>query len=346
MARPVVLLALASALLLGTHRTAEAAGDQAPAVTVRAAPDGCAPAAFVAELRALGLEVGVADRDDGAAPGVGVALQRGADGVRLILWLDPAEPPERLAVGSATCDDAALMGALIVNRRLRGESLPAEPAPELSLRPLTQADRAPLAVERAADASPAGAPLPSGVAAAEGAPVPGSPSTRRWGARLDLLSGVELALADGAPDVAGLEVRGVVLPGDDVVLLSAGLGFDGAFGWPSSRARVTAYVIDAWARAGARFRVAWAELEPTLGLGLSHHLVKLEDGGAGFEGHPLPKLELALGAGLAHPLSVRLDLGVLWSPWSLHVLAPSRALDATIGGLTFRARLGFGIDFF
>lgn len=300
-----------------------------PAVTVRTAPDGCPPAPFVAELRALGLDVSAADRDEGVVPGVGVALQRHPEGVQLILWLEASSPPERLAVGSATCDTAALLAAPIVNRRLRAEAGAGEPA-ALSLRPLVLADRAPLAIERGA--------LP--------APPPAAPSdVPPWAGRVDVLSGVELAFDDRRPDAAGVEVRAVVFPRAGPLLVAAALGFDAAYGWPASEARITDYALEAWARGGAGLRWSWLELEPTLGLGLSHHLLRLDEGGSGFVGRTLPRFELALGLGVAHPVSVRLDLGLLWAPWTLTVLAPTRGLDASVGGLTLRARLGFGIDF-
>lgn len=167
-----------------------------PSVTVRTAPEGCPPAPFVSELRALGLDVSVADRDAGVVPGVGVALQRDPGGVQLILWLDASSPPERLAVGSATCETAALLAAPIVNRRLRAATGADQPCP-LSLRPLVLAERAPLAVER----------QPLAIVT-----TPAPPAETSWSGRVDVLSGVEVAFADRAPDAAGVEVRAVVFP--------------------------------------------------------------------------------------------------------------------------------------
>jgi hypothetical protein len=308
-----------------------ATAEPRPSVSVRPAADGCPVSAFLVELQALGLDATLADRDAEHAAGPAVALQREAEGTSLVLWAEPGGGPRRIPVGAASCDDAVVMAALIVNRRLRDGHVDGPPV-ELSLRAPGGSARDPAAVERAPEAR-----TPP--------PVLAVPVAIPWTARLDVLSGVELAFPAESPHGAGVEARAVVSPGVRALILSAGLGFSGQFGWPSSEGSVAGWTVEAMARGGLRLRAARIELEPTLGLGLAHHLVRLGVDGAPLREHTLPRLEGALGLGFSRPLSVRVDLGLLWAPWALRVVSASRELDAVIGGLSARVRIGFGIDF-
>jgi hypothetical protein len=221
------------------------------------------------------------------------------------------------------------MAAPIVNRRVRADGRQDERL-ELSLRATGHGLRLALASER-----PAPAPPPAPLVATE-AP---------WEARVDILTGIETAFRGQSPDAAGVELRAVAFPPGSRWLASVAFGFEELFAWPPSRAGVSGYALDAAVRFGARFRSGWISLEPTMGVGLAYHLLKLDTKGATFSGGALPNAEIALGLGVGEPWSVRVDLGLLWAPWALHVVAPAHGLDALIGGVTARMRVGVGFDF-